>query len=277
MSLSDTLRRAMREPQWARARLETVLCEALVRVNNAMVDLRRRAADEPSGFEPLDEITEHAWRRSDISDHLATLFLESLPVAPTLIVELGVRGGESTFALERVAAIYDAKLVSVDMGECARISPYAGWEFVQNDDIAFAGQFADWCSERGGSPAIDVLFIDTSHEFEHTAQEIAHWFPYLSKRARVFFHDTHIQRIFRRRDGSRGVGWDNQRGVMAAIEQYLGCSLDESRDFTTLRGEWIVRHYASCNGLTILERLPQPAPPGELETGAEVAVESASQ
>jgi len=267
MDFSEKLHRAMRDPRRALERVGTVLLESAIAVHNAVTDRLRHRALPLGGFAPLDEIAEHAASRTDISDHLPTLFLESLPVAPTLIVELGMRGGESTFALERVAELYGANLVSVDVDPCARVSAYPGWEFVQSDDIAFAGHFAEWCSERGGDPAIDVLFVDTSHEFEHTVQEIAHWFPYLSPRAKVFFHDTHMRRVFLRRDGSRGLGWNNRRGVMAAIEQYLGCSFDETRDFTTLSGEWIVRHYARCNGLTILERWRRPEGEPSTETG----------
>jgi Methyltransferase domain len=276
MDFTDKLRRALHDPRHSLERLQTVLLEAAITLHNTVIDLLPGRAVSLSGFPPLDEIVQHSCERSDISDHLPTLFLECLPLQPTLIVELGTRGGESTFALERAAAIYGANLVSVDVNDCARVSSYPGWEFVQSDDIAFARQFAAWCGERGGVPAIDVLFVDTSHEFEHTVQEIAHWFPYLSQRAKVFFHDTHMQRIFRRRDGSCGLGWDNRRGVMAAIEQYLGGSFDGTRDFTTLCGEWIVKHHANCNGLTVLERWGGPASAAPGAGGEAAAAESSS-
>ena len=276
MDFAEKLVRALRDPRRALERAQTLLLETAIALNNAAIDLAaslgRRGASPHCGFGPLDEVLERSRTRSDISDHLPTLFLECLAIEPTLIVELGTRTGESTFALERVAALYGANLVSVDLNHCARVSSYPGWEFVQCDDIAFASQFPQWCAERGGVPAIDVLFLDTSHEFEHTAREIAQWFSYLTARAKVFFHDTHMRRVFRRRDGSCGLGWDNRRGVMAAIEQYLGSSFEERRDFTTLCGEWMVKHYANCNGLTVLERWRQPQP--AVSNAAEPALEA---
>ena len=132
---------------------------------------RETAAPGPSGLEVYDEIVKHAQKRSDISDHLPVLFAESLPVQPSLIVELGVRGGESTFAFERVAALCGSKLVSVDIDDCLKASKYPDWQFVKSDDIAFASHFGEWCRQRGITPSIDILFIDTSHEFDHTVQE----------------------------------------------------------------------------------------------------------
>ena len=56
-------------------------------------------------------------RRSDISDHLATIFSEAVAAKPRLIVELGVRGGESRYALERAARVtrsYTGSLVGAN-------------------------------------------------------------------------------------------------------------------------------------------------------------------
>lgn len=226
-----------------------------MRWHNFLLDIgRETSAPAPSGLEVYDEIVRHAQKRSDISDHLPVLFAESLPVQPSLIVELGVRGGESTFAFERVAALCGSKLVSVDIDDCVKASKYPDWQFVKNDDIAFAGRFGEWCRQRGIIPSIDILFIDTSHEFDHTVQELVHWFPFLSDRAKVFFHDTNMKRVFLRKDGSKGIGWENDRGVIAAMEQYLGTTFDEDRDFVAFADGWMVKHHANCSGLTILER-----------------------
>src|SRR5581483_12486208 len=105
--------------------------------------------------------------------------------------------------------------------------------------MTFAGRFPTWCAEHGIEPGIDVLFIDTSHLYEHTKQEIAAWFPLLAPEARVFFHDTNLKGVFFRRDGSMGLGWDNQRGVIRAIEEHLGTRLPEKRDFIDARAGWL--------------------------------------
>jgi cephalosporin hydroxylase len=197
---------------------------------------------------------------TDISDHLITLFLESLALRPSLIVELGVRGGESTFVLERVAEMFDSTLISVDIEDCSRVSAYSGWYFVKSDDIAFAKQFPEWCRERSIRPLIDVLLIDTSHEFAHTLQELRFWAPFLSCRSKLLMHDTNMKKLFSRKDGSMGFAWDNNRGVIGALEAYLGERFDEEQDFTAFAGSWMIRHFANCCGFTVLEKLVKREP-----------------
>jgi cephalosporin hydroxylase len=171
-----------------------------------------------------------------------------------MIVELGVRGGESTFVFERLARRCGADLVSVDVVDCSTLSDYARWHFVQEDDVAFAGRFRGWCHERGLEPRIDVLFVDTSHEYDHTLAEIDGWFPHLSPRAVVMFHDTNMGTVFRRRDWTLGHGWDNERGVARALEAHLGIPIAEGRPFEGDVGAWHVTHNPVCNGLTVLRR-----------------------
>lgn len=211
----------------------------------------------PSDFRALNEIKKHSLKRSDISDHLLTLFYEAIAAEPKLIVELGVRQGESTFVLERVARLRGATLISVDLDDCSQSSTYPGWHFVHSDDIAFAGRFKEYCRGLGVEPQIDVLFIDSSHLYDHTVQEIEHWFPLMAPRAKAIFHDTNMKETYFHKDGTpRGGGWDNQRGVIAAIEKYLGRQFDEDQEFTETVGDWLVKHYPYCSGFTILEKLP---------------------
>lgn len=210
----------------------------------------------PTDMNEFDEVRHMALRNSDINDHLVNLFMESLSVSPKLIVELGVRRGSSTKVLERVAKIFKADLVSVDLLDYSGISSYEHWHFVRGDDITFAKNFPVWCQEQGMEPMIDILFIDTSHQYEHTVAEIGNWFPYLSPRAKVFFHDTNLRKAFVRRDGTIDRAADNNRGVIRAIEKYLSTSFfPEKRDFLTVHKGWIIKHYAYENGWTILERL----------------------
>ena len=218
-----------------------------------------RPADAPSHSQSADlqEIVAFARRRREaISDHLATLFIESVVVSPKLIVELGVRDGDSTFAFERVARLCDAHLVSVDLFPRVRPAGYALSWFVQEDDVSFAGRFQQYCADIGIEALVDVLFIDTSHEFEHTQREIAAWFPHLSQRAKVLFHDTNMGRVHARKDGTLTGGWDNKRGVIRAIEQHLDARFNERETFVDLRRGWLIRHDPFSGGFTVLERLP---------------------
>ncbi|MEK7158176.1 MAG: class I SAM-dependent methyltransferase [Patescibacteria group bacterium] len=215
----------------------------------------RRSKILPSGMKELDEIRLHARKWSDLSDHLENLFVLAMEQRPRLIVELGVRGGESTLVFDHVARICHSKIVSVDLEDCTDITNFSNWTFVQKDDVQFGREFGEWCREHNTDSKIDLLFLDTSHFFEHTLKEIEAWFPWLSDRGIVCFHDTNMRRIYRRRDGSRGVGWNNHRGVIRAIEQYFHKAFDERQDFVDLCNGWIIEHHANCSGLTVLKKI----------------------
>ncbi len=210
----------------------------------------------PSDLPELNEIKERALKRSPINEHLETLFVESLEVKPKLIVELGVGGiGDSTFVLERVAKLSGGRLVSVDIYDRSHVNSNPEWIFVQRDDVAFAGEFETWCKERALDPRIDVLFIDTSHYFDHTLQEIQAYFPLLSDRAKVFFHDTNLNSFIFRKDRSIDLGWDNERGVIRALEVYFNRSFNEKEEFVDFIKPWLIKHHPYCSGFTVLEKL----------------------
>lgn len=221
----------------------------------------RRATPLPSSDLPeWNEVIAHAGQSTDINDHLDTLFIEALSVSPKLIVELGVRGGESTFVLERVAKVCKSKLVSVDIQDCLKSSSYQGWRFVQKDDIAFANMFPDWCHQQGIEPRIDVLFIDTSHRFAHTLQEIESWFPYLSARSIACFHDTNSRKICFKKDGCIYpiLNKGNGRDVIHALEVYFNRIFNERVAFTDIVNGWLIDHYPYCYGLTVVKKLSFP-------------------
>lgn len=207
-----------------------------------------------SSFGPLAEIQKHFMSKTDISDHLLTLFSVAYQAKPKLIVELGVNTGESTFVFSKVASLTGGKLVSIDINDCSKSSDYQDWNFVQSDDVQFAQRFSAWAELKNLPKEIDLLFIDTSHEYKHTVEEIKVWFPKLSKNAVVIFHDTNLKSVFRRQDGSFGVGWYNERGVIRAIEEFLGCKINEKKTFVNCIGDWLVTHYSWCNGLTIMQK-----------------------
>ena len=222
---------------------------------NSLVRLRRPAMRPRPEVPALADIVERADEPTDISDHLVTIFVEAMAARPRLIVELGVRGGESTFVLERVAALQDAQLISVDLEDCSGVTRGGRSIFVQANDVEFAERFEQWCRERSITPSIDVLFIDTSHEYEHTVREIDAWFPLLAPKATVLLHDTNLLPVYRRKDGSRGLAWDNRRGVIRAIEEHFETTYDESMPFEDYRQGWLIRHVPWCCGLTILRRV----------------------
>lgn len=247
----EKLKKILRQPKKA-------ALTAFSEVYNTLLAGIARKPSYPAGQLPaLNFINEHARRKTDISNHLKTLFSESMSVNPRLIVELGVRTGESTLVFERIAEISHAKLISVDTDDCEKISHSSHSKnriFVRKDDIPFGQEFGAWCVKNNITPEIDILFIDTSHLYEHTKQEIDTWFPYLAKTAKVFFHDTNLKTIYFREDGSMGIGWDNKRGVIRALEDYFNKKLDEKQSFVDFDKGWLIKHRPYSSGLTILER-----------------------
>jgi predicted O-methyltransferase YrrM len=202
--------------------------------------------------------------RSDIHDHLGTIFAEAMASAPKLIVELGTRSGLSTRALLAAAELTDAQLLSVDLEDCSgvefpeRFRPR--WSFAVSDDVAFAGApFEAWCAARGVAPSAEVIFIDTSHLYEHTTAEIAAWLPRLAPGGAMLFHDTNMGDWYRRLDGRTWRGWNNERGVIRAIEEHFGRRYDERRYFVDVADGFLVRHAPWSNGLTVLRRLGNDA------------------
>jgi cephalosporin hydroxylase len=225
--------------------------------NSAIEKLTGRA---PDAFDSdLLAIRAKAAIGTDISSHLETIFLEGLRAKPRLIVELGVRGGESTFVLERLARRCSATLVSADLDDCSTACQYEKWHFIQGDDVAFGKRFSTWCSEHELPMRIDLLLIDTSHLYDHTVAEISAWFPHLGDSAVVMFHDTNLRKWYRRRDWTIGSGWDNGRGVIRAVEEFLGVRLDERQSFEREMDNWHVTHDPICNGLTLLRRREKPS------------------
>ncbi len=210
----------------------------------------------PCGNLPeLTEIYERMKRDTDISDHLPFLFATAIRQQPRLMVELGTRGGESTFVLERVAKLFGAALVSVDIDDCRNVTNWEGWRFVQSDDVAFAGQFPAYCASEGiPTPHIDLLFLDTSHLYDHTVQELAAWMPLLADKGCLVLHDTNQHRTVRRQEGRYMLSIENP-GVITALQEFLGCKLDSSQDFCAVCGDWLVTHRALSNGFTVVQRL----------------------
>ena len=122
----------------------------------------------PSSSRELDEVRAKTLIDTDISDHLEVLFTQSLSLKPKLIVELGVRTGQSTFVFERVAKLCNSYLVSVDIEPQQSSSSWTKWSFIHEDDLIFADRFSQWCKDHNLEPKIDALFIDTSHEYTQT-------------------------------------------------------------------------------------------------------------
>ncbi len=201
----------------------------------------------------VGEIESYAQTRSDISSHLVDMYQIAVDANPDPIVELGVRGCASTFVFERVANVTGADLVSVDMEDCSSVSADPKWVFVQEDDVAFGKRFKEWAESKGMPYPIDVLFVDTSHTYHHTLEEIEAWRPHLASNATMIFHDTNLRLFYRRDDGTIGVGWPGKREVIQALEESFGFEIDETHQARLTTDSMQLDHRPISNGLTVIE------------------------
>jgi predicted O-methyltransferase YrrM len=201
---------------------------------------------------------------SDISQHLPYIFqkiiFNLLQLCPKLIVELGVCSGQSTKVFNYINKYRNSKLLSIDINMCNYENIYNG-SFVLSDDIEFASKFSEFCKLRNVLDKIDILFIDTSHEYEHTKQEIDKWFPYLNEEALIIFHDTNMPGIYCKNNQYLQT-WDNNRGVIKAIQEYFNMYFFEERPFNMMNMwkygyYWHFEHIPESNGLTIITKSPK--------------------
>lgn len=172
----------------------------------------------------------------DIGEHLITLYNLALQSPTQNILELGVRGGVSTRVLGLACKVSGRKLYSVDCDLCANASAAmegldlkAHWKFAQADDrdlekvvLSFSQPFPE---------QFGMIFVDTSHEYEHTKKEIELYSPLVAKSGFLVFHDSYMLGSY-------------HPGVSDPINEFL----DSTSQFEVLK------IFMNCNGLTILRR-----------------------
>lgn len=171
---------------------------------------------------------EHSKHPTDIHQHLTTLHGLVTSIGAKTVLELGVNTGESTIALLEAVAATDGKLISVDQQDLPQTRPMlerygltGRWEFHLMDDIKFGTEV--WPKGK----LADLIFVDTSHIFDHTKREIEVYEPILRPGGIMVFHDT-------------VTCYD---GVQKAINQFL-------KTHKTYKYE----NKTNCNGLGILRK-----------------------
>jgi len=188
-------------------------------------------------------------RDTDISDHLESIYINSLNFNPKLIVELGVREGQSSRIFSLVNEKLNSKVIGIDIDTCYYSYVYNG-TFYKMNDIEFGENYSKYSDSK-----IDILFIDTTHMYDHTTAEIATFFPLLQDKALVIFHDTNLREKYLHRNGNIGTGWDNNRGVTRALEDYFNISVNEEEHYSLNikknENNWKLEHDPICNGLTL--------------------------
>ena len=128
------------------------------------------------------------WRylqlKSDISDSLPIIFNWVIKLKAQMILELGVRSGESTKAFLQALAYTGGKMTSMDIDDCSRVSVAPNWKFVQGDDLKL--EFRE---------QVDILFIDTNHTYTQTLLELIRYAPSVTEDGVILLHDVynHVQ------------------------------------------------------------------------------------
>ncbi len=130
----------------------------------------------------LEAVDLQSWADAqvDMAPHYRTLtrYAQECDV----IVEWGVRGGVSTWALLD-GLKPKGSLYSVDILDCIvppRVSQDPRWTFLIGDDL-------DPLIQKQLPPACDLVFIDTSHTYEQTVGELAYALTLQPRR--IVMHD----------------------------------------------------------------------------------------
>ena len=182
-------------------------------------------------------------RWSDIQEYMPYLYEQAASRPGCRVLELGARTGNSTLAFLAGAAVSGGRVHSCDIEDVTRyrdgIGPFTRsprWAFTHGDDMDPAVQ--------ARLPAeVDVLFIDTSHEYEHTLAELRAYMPRVAPGGIALFHDTNLP-------GWPGYHWDRDiPPVQVALDEWCG---ETGRSWENMPGEY---------GLGIIRDEREPAAP----------------
>jgi predicted O-methyltransferase YrrM len=191
--------------------------------------------------------------RGALGGHISTIYWECVRCSPQLVVEIGVRGGQSTAVFCHLAPKYSGTVISVDVEETEFTTSYLNWHFFRERGDAVGARFSQIRSDLGVGP-VDILFLDSSHLYDDTVAELRAWLPHLAVDGLIMCHDTAMATVYRGSDGTFRRGWDNRRGVVKALEDVLGISLKEDRSFVTRQNGWVISHTPVSSGFTMLLR-----------------------
>lgn len=126
-----------------------------------------------------------AAQKHDITEQLPLLY-NAVCRPGARVIELGVRTGNSTAAFLAAAEAWHGDVWSVDC-EFPQVPEHwprlPFWHLLVADDLS--AEALAFCPDN-----VDVLFIDTSHYYEHTLAELRAYVPRVRPGGTVFIHDT---------------------------------------------------------------------------------------
>ena len=171
------------QPGWLWVRHEDARSGSRQASGPVTATVRRTLAIDWDWLARLGQVDVHEWarRERDMAPHVETLI--GYARKARTIIELGVRAGASTWAfLDGLPA--EGRLWSVDIAQHrvpARVSGDPRWSFIRGDD-------GDPSVRKRLPDQADLVFIDTSHELEHTKAELE--FALSRRPSRIACHDA---------------------------------------------------------------------------------------
>jgi len=127
---------------------------------------------------------------NECNPYCRLLYENAINLEAKTILELGVGEGFSTIALLAAVKETDGMVWSIDKRNwesgITRIqnTPFIDaqkWHLIISDDIEYA---------KNWNLTVDILYVDTSHQYEHTLKELELYSPYVRKGGAVLLHDT---------------------------------------------------------------------------------------
>ncbi len=123
-----------------------------------------------------------------IEDHIDLMIdFVSKKQNPT-ILEFGVERGLSTKKFINYAEKNSAKVFSVDISDCKKVSNSKSWTFLQSNDLN-VNYVLEQFNEIKNNGA-DLIYIDSYHEAKHVQKLISYYFTYLKQDGAIFVDDV---------------------------------------------------------------------------------------
>lgn len=203
---------------------------------------------------------------NDVSSHLPTIYVHTVLNKPKLIFELGVASGQTSYAFNKAAMATSSKLVGVDIDPRWK-SSYKNFsknqcQFYGMDDIKFLKFFLK--NPLYPNKKVNLIYIDTSHVYQHTLVELEHFIPILAESGSFCVHDTNMSPLedfgwYCLTNKVCYKGWDNKKGVVRAIKEFFDIDFDETKynmfSFSKFGRNWKLVHYPYCNGFTLIRHI----------------------
>ena len=197
---------------------------------------------------------------TDFSSHIPVLFAHAVLQNPSIMIESGIRWGNgSTISFSRALNVLDAYLIGLDIDNCSKhYNELHNAQFIQMSDVLFPAYFKTMHLKND---TVDLVFIDTSHQYEHTLQEIDAFSEILSDNGVFIFHDSNvaIPRPVRINGTVCPTGMGNPKGVTDGLKTYFGFSFDEGTYINVYVEKagylWNIINYPYCYGLAVAKRI----------------------